>query len=108
MPSWPRSPVICVRAAEDGSLARRAPPGWWDAPCALWLPAYNNGMKMTRRKLAGMIAAPALLSRQASAQAPAAASNEVSAARGEFQSAARQLAALKIARSVEPAARFEA
>jgi polyisoprenoid-binding protein YceI len=65
-------------------------------------------MKMTRRKLAGFMAAPALLSGPAAAQAPAPAPPDASRASTEFQNAARQLATVKLPRSVEPAARFEA
>jgi hypothetical protein len=65
-------------------------------------------MKMTRRSLAGIIAAPIMLSESGQAQAPAAAPPEPNAARTDFQTAARQISALKLPRSVEPATRFEA
>jgi hypothetical protein len=69
---------------------------------------YNSGMKMTRRALAGLVAVPALLTEKAPAQAPATAAVEPNAARADFQSAARQLAGVKLPRSIEPATRFEA
>jgi hypothetical protein len=59
---------------------------------------------LTRRALAGCIAAPVLLRATAQAQPPPAAAP----ARGQFQSAALQLAAVKLARNIEPATRFEA
>jgi len=58
---------------------------------------------LTRRALAGCIAAPVLLGATAKAQAPPA-----PAIPGRFQSAAQQLAAVKLARNIEPASRFEA
>jgi hypothetical protein len=77
-----------------------------------------NGMKMTRRTLAGLIAAPALFSdkgavpvkaqAQARTTAPAPAESAVNAAHADFQSAARQLARVKLPRIVEPVTRFEA
>ncbi len=57
---------------------------------------------LTRRALA-IYAAPVLLGATAKAQAPPALP-----ARGQFQSAAQQLAAVKLARNIEPATRFEA
>ena len=56
---------------------------------------------LTRRALA-IYAAPVLLASPAKAQAPPA------PARRNFQSAAQQLAAVKLARNIEPATRFEA
>ncbi|MDP9115173.1 MAG: hypothetical protein M3O20_16005 [Acidobacteriota bacterium] len=56
---------------------------------------------LTRRALA-LYAAPALLASPAKPQAPPA------PASGKFQSAAQQLAAVKLARNIEPATRFEA
>jgi hypothetical protein len=56
---------------------------------------------LTRRALA-IYAAPVLLGATAKAQAPPA------PARGQFQAAAQQLAAVKLARNIEPATRFEA
>ena len=57
---------------------------------------------LTRRALA-IYAAPVLLGATAKAQpAPA------PPARGPFQSAAQQLAAVKLPRNIEPAMRFEA
>jgi hypothetical protein len=70
--------------------------------------AYNNDMKMTRRTLAGLMATPALFTGRARAQAPPSPAAEPNAARADFQSAARQLDRVKLPRSVEPAARFEA
>jgi hypothetical protein len=73
--------------------------------------AYNNDMKMTRRTLAGLMATPALFTGRAQAQAPPSPQSppaESTAARADFQSAARQLDRVKLARSVEPATRFEA
>jgi hypothetical protein len=64
-------------------------------------------MKVTRRSLAGILAAPALMSKEAAAQAPAA-TPELNSAKTDFQSAARQIAEVKLPRSVEPATRFEA
>jgi hypothetical protein len=58
---------------------------------------------LTRRALAGCLAAPVLLGTTAKAQAPLA-----PPARGQFQSTAQQLAAVKLARHIEPAMRFEA
>jgi len=67
---------------------------------------------MTRRSMAGIIAAPVILSESGQAQPPAAAPPEPSSvatlARADFQTAARQIAAVKLPRSVEPATRFEA
>jgi hypothetical protein len=57
---------------------------------------------LTRRALA-IYAAPVLLASTAKAQAP-----PVPPARGQFQVAAQQLAAVKLARNIEPATRFEA
>jgi len=75
-------------------------------------------MKMTRRTLAGLIAVPALFSEkaavpvkaqvQAQAPPPAPAESAVNAARTDFQSAARQMARVKLPRIVEPVTRFEA
>lgn len=76
-------------------------------------------MKMTRRALAGMAALSAVPLTKSAAQAPAksaaqapipaaARSNAASAAGRQFQDAARQLASVKLARTVEPAFRFEA
>lgn len=81
---------------------------------------YNGGMKrrlpawtqprLTRRALAGWMAAPVFLGASAQAQAPVTVSADpaVASARGRYQSAARQLAAVKLARNIEPASRFEA
>jgi len=60
---------------------------------------------MTRRALAGCIAAPVLLGAKANAQAPAAAP---APAQNRTQEASRALAAVKLPRSTEPATRFEA
>jgi hypothetical protein len=49
-----------------------------------------------------MYAAPVLIASTAKAQAPPA------PARSSFQSAAQQLASVKLARNIEPATRFEA
>jgi hypothetical protein len=75
-------------------------------------------MKFTRRKLAHMLTVSAALPMAVRAQQPAGGSAgsdtatkpdaAVSAAREEFRGAARALAAVKLARSVEPATRFEA
>jgi hypothetical protein len=74
-------------------------------------------MKLTRRRLARMLAISAALPAGVSAQVPARGSTsdaapladaEVSAARDEFREAARSLAAVKLPRSAEPATRFEA
>ncbi len=65
-------------------------------------------MKMTRRTLAGLMATPALFTGPAPAQAPPLPTAEPNGARADFQSAARQLDRVKLARSVEPATRFEA
>jgi hypothetical protein len=77
-------------------------------------------MKMTRRRLAGLMATTALFTGRAPAQAPSSPKSpgaeptpksppaEPGAARDDFQSAARQLDRVKLARSVEPATRFEA
>jgi hypothetical protein len=56
---------------------------------------------LTRRALA-IYATPVVLGATAKAQAPPA------PVRGQFQSAAQQLAAVKLARNIEPATRFEA
>ncbi|MEO8052263.1 MAG: hypothetical protein ABI833_17780, partial [Acidobacteriota bacterium] len=55
---------------------------------------------LTRRGLAGYLAAPMLLSATAQAQAPAA------PAPTRIQDASRALAAVKLPRSTEPATRF--
>lgn len=61
-----------------------------------------------------MVAGTAVLSGAAIAQAPPAATGgpasdaEVNAARAGFRDAARELAAVKLARGIEPATRFEA
>jgi hypothetical protein len=72
-------------------------------------------MKMTRRALAGLAAVPAILATRAEAQTPAPAAapvnaprNAAGAAGGQFPIAARQLAAVKLPRNVEPVFRFEA
>ena len=70
-------------------------------------------MKVTRRKLAGVLTIWAALPRVAGAQAPAASpavrqDTGVDAARNEFREAARVLGAVKLPRSTEPATRFEA
>jgi hypothetical protein len=66
-------------------------------------------MKMTRRTLAGVIAAPAIFRGPiVKAQTPVTSGAERNGARAGFQDAARQLAAVKLPRSVEPASRFEA
>jgi hypothetical protein len=68
-------------------------------------------MKMTRRALAGLAAVPAILTTIADAQAPAPAAapaNAAGVAGGQFHIAARQLAAVKLPRNVEPVFRFEA
>jgi hypothetical protein len=74
-------------------------------------------MKLTRRRLARMLAISAALPAGASPQVPVrgaasdvtpGADTEVAAARDEFREAARSLAAVKLPRSAEPAARFEA
>ncbi len=57
---------------------------------------------LTRRTLAGYIAAPVLL--RAAPQAPP----PPPPARGQFQSFAQQLSAVKLPRNIEPATRFEA
>jgi len=58
---------------------------------------------ITRRAVAGCIAAPVLLRATSQAQPQPA-----PAARGPFQSAAQQLATFKLPRNIEPATRFEA
>jgi hypothetical protein len=73
--------------------------------------AYNVPMKVTRRRLARMLAVTAALPAGVSAQAPSNAPPSdalTNAARDEFREAGRVLAAVKIPRSVEPATRFEA
>ena len=68
-------------------------------------------MKVTRRRLAHMLAVTAALPAGVSAQAPASAPPSdalTSAARDEFREAGRALSAVKLPRSVEPATRFEA
>jgi len=60
--------------------------------------------RLTRRALAGF-AAPLLLTARANAQAPAAAPVP---AQSRTQEASRQLASVKLPRSIEPATRFEA
>ncbi len=62
-----------------------------------------TGGGLTRRALAGYMAAPVLLSATAQAQAPPAAP-----AGNRIQDASRALAAVKLPRSTEPATRFEA
>jgi hypothetical protein len=75
---------------------------------------YNVGMRssrlLTRRALARFAAAPIVLSATAPAQPPRPVDNAVapSAARNRFQTAAGQLAAVKLPRNIEPATRFEA
>ena len=73
---------------------------------------YNGDMKsprLTRRALAGCIAAPLLLGAKADAQAPAPAPAPSSApSRSRFQDGSRELAAVKLPRNIEPATRFEA
>jgi hypothetical protein len=65
---------------------------------------------LSRRGLAGVLAAPVLLGARAQGQTPVAASGDAAAAaaRGQFQIVARQLAGVKLPRNVEPAFHFEA
>lgn len=65
---------------------------------------------MTRRALAGALAAPVLLGTRAEGQAPVEVPRDpaLAVARSQFQNGARQLAGVKLARNVEPASRFEA
>jgi hypothetical protein len=70
-------------------------------------------MKVTRRKLAGLLTISAALPNMIRAQAPAAdpavrTDTSANAARNEFREAARALDTVKLPRSVEPATRFEA
>jgi hypothetical protein len=70
-------------------------------------------MKVTRRKLAGLLTISAALPNITRAQAPAANLSArpdatADAARGEFREAARVLGTVKLPRSTEPATRFEA
>jgi hypothetical protein len=70
-------------------------------------------MKVTRRKLARILAVTAALPAEVSAQSPPANGPTPSdallgATRDEFREAGRALAAVKLPRSVEPATRFEA
>jgi hypothetical protein len=66
-------------------------------------------MKITRRALAALAVAPAALSVGADPQAPAPPrADPAGNASVQFQAAARQLAGVKLPRSVEPAFRFEA
>jgi hypothetical protein len=65
-------------------------------------PALTRG-GLTRRGLAGYLAAPVLLSTTAQAQTPAAAP-----APNRTQDASRALATVKLPRNIEPATRFEA
>ncbi|MSV33978.1 MAG: hypothetical protein EXQ47_00025 [Bryobacterales bacterium] len=73
-------------------------------------------MKMTRRALAGMAALSAVPLTKSAAQAPAKSAAQApvpaaapaNSATRQFQDAARQLASVKLARTVEPAFRFEA
>jgi len=59
--------------------------------------------RLTRRALAGCLAAPVLLSATAQAQTPAPAPTST-----RVQDASRALAAVKLPRDIEPATRFEA
>jgi hypothetical protein len=71
--------------------------------------AYNIPMKVTRRKMAGLLTISAALPGMVRAQAlPANRAVGPDAARGEFREAARALDAVKLPRSTEPATRFEA
>ena len=73
--------------------------------------SYNGRMKMTRRALAGLTALAAVPLTQSTGQAPAPArapEDALGAASRQFRDAARQLAAVKLPRTVEPAVRFEA
>jgi hypothetical protein len=76
---------------------------------------YNVDMRssplLTRRALARFAAAaPVVLSATATAQPPRVVDDTVAASpgRNRFQSAAGQLAAVKLPRHIEPATRFEA
>jgi hypothetical protein len=70
----------------------------------------QSSLRVTRRALARLLAAPLALSGSVLAQPPPVArdASGASAGRGRFENAARQLAAVKLARDVEPATRFEA
>jgi len=59
--------------------------------------------RLTRRALAGCLAAPVLLSTTSQAQTPAPAPPT-----NRFQAASRELDAVKLPRNIEPATRFEA
>jgi len=59
--------------------------------------------RLTRRALAGCLAAPVLLSTTSQAQTPAPAP-----ASSRVQDASRVLASVKLPRNIEPATRFEA
>jgi hypothetical protein len=68
---------------------------------------------LTRRALAGLVAIPGALASKAEAQEQASpnqapADSRLSAGRARFRNAARALFAVKFARAVEPATRFEA
>jgi hypothetical protein len=70
-------------------------------------------MRVTRRKLAGLLTISAALPHVAGAQTPTAnlavrQDTGVDAARNEFREAARVLGAVKVPRATEPATRFEA
>lgn len=64
---------------------------------------------VTRRALAGLLAAPWAIPQTADAQATAVrAASPVDSARAEYRSAAAALANVKLPRTIEPVTRFEA
>jgi len=74
--------------------------------------AYNVRMKVTRRNLARIVAISAAVPAALAAQTPPRSASDsdalLNAARQEVRDAGRVLAAVKLPREVEPAARFEA